>query len=98
MRYLIISFIVFVSCNSQNDIEYIKENTWNYGSGFKVGEGDFLVFKSDSIFKIRGDTLFYRDHPRAIIVSNDKRLFSLKIRSVNGDSVGVYRNIEESTK
>lgn len=96
-------FFAFFSCKSSHvdseDLSYIKANTWQWDSGFKVGEGDMLSFDKDSkVFKIENDIIYFKNEPRALIKSVNKKKLKLTITSLDKKSTGVYINIEEYTR
>lgn len=91
-------FFLFFSCN-RVDLEYVKSKSWNHDSGFRVGEGDFIILKGDQkIFELKNDTIFYKGNPRALVQSLDKKNYNLIISSIDHQSIGVYRNDEESLR
>src|SRR4051812_1193165 len=79
MKSICVFFILFLgcSCNNKHDYAYVRSHLWNYDTGFRVGEGDFVEFQNDSkLFELKEDTIFYKGMPREIIKSVDKKLFN----------------------
>lgn len=80
------------------DLNYVRENTWVYEEGFKIGEGDFVEFEEgDTLFQLRHDTIFYHGEPRAIVTSTNKYFYQMKIKSSKDNQSGEYANTEEFT-
>lgn len=70
---------------------------WSYENGFKVGQGDIIVFDNKhKMFDIKGDTIYYNNAPRAIIRNVSKKNFQMTVSSLDDKETGVYRNTEES--
>lgn len=80
---------------SKPDLKYVKEKEWEYDAGFQIGEGDFVEFDSSNFFQLRHDTIFYKGSPRARVLRINKRFYEMKVKSIQGDSLGTYINIEE---
>ena len=99
--YLILS-VIFFSCKnsiSQEDLKYVKENTWQWDKGFKIAEGEFVSFDKNSlVYKLSNDTIYYHNIPTALIKKINKKYYELTVSSIDGKSKGVYINIEEFTK
>ena len=93
--FLIVTSLIF-SCN-QKDLDYVKYNTWQYDSGFKIGDGDFVQFESPEIFKLSQDTIYFKGRPKALVKSTSKKKNEMKITSVDTKRSGVYINIKEFT-
>lgn len=98
LRYFNTIYQVALSYLSPPDIEYIQTNQWQYESGYKIGEGDFLEFDIDTVFVLQSDTIVYKSVPKATIVRLDKYLNEIEIRSLNTKQSGIYVNSEEYTK
>jgi hypothetical protein len=91
-------FIIFLSgCNSI-DTEYIKSNLWQYEDGFKIGQGDFVDFKKLDFYKLKGDTIYLKNKPCAIVFKLDKKLNEMWIRSIESKKTGIYINTDEFRK
>ena len=100
-RYLLFLLLLMLSCHerkpiSASDFEYIKEKMWSYEGGIKIGQGDFVTFPDTGLFQLHGDTIFYKNQPRATVERLNKQKFELTIRAVSDNNRGKYRNIEES--
>lgn len=88
---LCLSFFYF---NTPN-LGYVKKNQWRYESGFKIGNGDFVEFELvDGSFKIKKDTIFYKDKPRGIIVFTNEKTYVFVIKSIDNHKYGLYINTE----
>ena len=105
MKNGIIILLLFVigSCSdiqvNADDISYVKINTWVWDKGFKIGEGDFISFDSDSsIFLLKNDTIYNKTIPKAIIRKVERKNHELIVSSIDGKNSGVYINIEEFTR
>ena len=97
-KYLTPALFFLFSCSSK-DVKYVKANTWQYESGFKIGEGDMVDFDySSRLFLLRSDTIFFRGNPRALIKSVNKKSNEMVITSIDKKEKGVYVNIKEFTK
>lgn len=96
-RLFILWLPVLFACNRAIDHEYVSKKMWEYDSGFSVGEGDFMHFsEKQNLFSLRGDTIYYKGRPKAILASLSKKYFNLTVRSIESGELGYYRNIEES--
>ena len=76
------------------DKTYIRDKMWSYDSGFKVG-GDFIIFKDPNLYRLQGDTIFYKDAPQALVVRLNKYLYQMTVSSMDGKQKGNYTNVEE---
>lgn len=76
--FLAFLFMIF-SCKDSVDINYVKSKMWSYEKGFKVGQGDIIVFDDKhKIFEIKGDTIYFNNNPRAIIRNVSKKNFQMR--------------------
>ena len=90
---------MLMSCNEHIDTPYIRSKIWSYDGGFKIGKGDFVQFDEKlKLFDLKGDTIYYDGHPRAIITRLDKGNFEMYVKSIDGTKAGKYRNTEESSE
>ena len=101
--FLAIILLAITACKSsrvtQRDINYIKDNTWQWDRGFKIGEGDMLSFDSGSkVFAINQNLIYYNNSPRAKILKVNKKRNELTVVSLDNKEPGVYINIAEFTK
>ena len=92
-----------LSCNSINiteeDINYVKANTWQWDKGIKIGEGDFVSFdKGSKVFFLIDKTIYFNKQPKALIKKVDKKNYEMTISSLDSKETGLYINIEEFTK
>ncbi len=76
------------------DKPYIRDKMWSYDGGFKVG-GDFIIFKDPHLYRLQGDTIFYKDKPQALVVRLNKYMYQLTVSSMDGKQKGTYTNVEE---
>jgi hypothetical protein len=94
MKYLFISSMILFACTfkkvTQNDIEYIKQQSWLYESGAKLGTGDWMDFDDTTYYSVKGDTIFKESKPLGRIQNINKTSFSLKIFSFKDNSNGIY--------
>ena len=89
---------MFASCESKKaDMEYVKTSLWQWDTGFKIGEGDFVDFDTTNFYTISNDTIFRKGVPRCIVIETDKDRYSMKIESLAGE-LGYYFDSEEFTK
>jgi len=102
---LVISIIVFneyyvrlyytaLSYMQSPDKAYMEEKMWSYDGGFRVG-GDFIIFKDPHLYRLQGDTIYYKDTPKALAIRLDKHLYLLTVSSIDGKQKGTYTNVEE---
>lgn len=77
------------------DLQYVKEKTWSYDSGFKIGEGDFVSFDRTKLFQLHQDTIYYRSSPKALINRLNKHFSEMTVSSMDGKQKGTYTNVEE---
>jgi hypothetical protein len=98
MKKLLSLFIFcLLSCKSEIDYTYVKNTVWEYEKGFKIGRGDIVLFeKSQNLFVLKDDTIFYNGKPRALIKKLDKRHFQMTISSIDNKQTGFYRDEAES--
>lgn len=89
-----IFFLLLSSCGTNIDNKCVEDNHWLYDSGFQIGEGDFMRF--DLNYSIKGDTIFYKNIPRAKCKSIFRN--ELKIESLDSKEKGYYINVEEFTR
>jgi hypothetical protein len=95
--YLIAAFaLLMFACNKPLDAEYIKSKIWTFQGGYKIGKGDFMIFDANKIYKLKNDTIFYLNEPKALIIQLDKTKFTLKVKSLNGQQTGAYMDLEDS--
>lgn len=96
-RYFFVSLFSVVSSKfSTPDLKYVEANQWQYESGFKIGEGDFVEFSRDnSIFQLKHDTIYFRDKPRAIVTQTNKKFYQMTVTSLDGHATGEYLNTDE---
>lgn len=101
IKNIALSMVLLAACRSENvDINYVKANSWQYDVGFKIGDGDFISFDSNSkIFYLDTNyVIYFKGHPRAIIKKVDKKRNEIIIESLDEKKQGVYININEFTK
>ncbi len=103
MKYFKTSFLVILifllpMCKNEIDVEYIKSNQWIHLEGFKIGQGDYIKFNETETFKIKDDTILYRDVPRAVVIKLNKKVNEMIVRSINGSEEGTYINTDEFRK
>ena len=76
-----ISFFAFLilllaACNhTKVDLTYLKSTTWQWDSGYKIGDGDMVEFDSTGFFALSNDTIFKKGIPKS---SGLARAFFLK--------------------
>jgi hypothetical protein len=84
---------------SKPDLEYVRNNQWQYDKGFKIGAGDFIEFGLDTlVFTLKKDTIFYKGKARAIVTSTNKHFFEMTVKSIDNKEKGFYANTEEFTQ
>lgn len=79
---LVIFITIIVSCNS-------TENTfWKYRNGYYIGD----VFKFGKYYKIKNDTIYNNQIPKAVIIKIKTRISDklMMLKEINGDSIGYY--------
>jgi hypothetical protein len=82
--------------NAKTDSAYVKDKLWSYDGGFKIGQGDFLEFRmGTTVFDLRGDTIFYKSKPRAKVTRLNRRLFQMRVESIETGEKGTYLNVDE---
>ena len=84
------------SCKHSIDTDYIKNTGWSYDKGYRIT--DFINFKQGLGYSIKGDTIFFENKPRAIIIALDKKGFNLTIRSLDGKNIGHYMDEKEMSQ
>lgn len=79
-------------------MSYVNEKMWSYDRGFKIGEGDIVDFEKPGLFKLRQDTIYYKETPKAIVKRLNKYFYEMTISSLDGKQTGRYRNVEEQLR
>ena len=86
---LVIFIMLKIFFFSQSSNQYIKQAEWRYNSGYKIGEGDFMDFvTSKDIYYLKNDTIYFKNKPKAIIVSSNKLFFTLNIKDIKNGKKG----------
>jgi len=95
-KFLFVLAACFLLACQSNDIEYIKNKVWEYDRGYKFGTpgGGAIVFDSNGICHVSGDTLIINNKPIGIISKLDKRKCELYLKAIDNDSIGVFYNGE----
>ena len=88
-------YFIGLSHVTSPNLQYVKEKTWSYDSGFKIGDGDFVSFDSAELFQLHGDTIYYRNSPKALVKRLNKYFYEMTISSIDGKQKGAYTNVEE---
>lgn len=66
---------------------------WIYDSGFQVGEGDVVDFKT-GYCELNDDTIFIQGQPKGKVLRTFKLLNEMKIISIGGNNkVGIYLDL-----
>ena len=88
LLYLFLGLSLFISCHTI-DQNSLKDCWWKYGGGFRTGE--VIMFDGSNI---KGDTIFRKDKPAAIIRYCGDRYFAngliLEIQSIETGELGTY--------
>ncbi len=88
-------YFIGLSHVTSPDLQYVKEKTWSYDSGFKIGEGDFVSFDGTGLFQLHQDTIYYNSAPKALVKRLNKQFYEMTISSMDGKQKGTYTNLEE---
>lgn len=97
--YPALTMLMLLSCQRPIDVKSVETSLWTWDGGFKVGEGDVISFAiPQQLFAMKGDTLYYRGNPRAIIVEVMDSGYRMKLTSLDRKEVGFYRNVDESLR
>jgi hypothetical protein len=87
-----------LSCsNEKPDLKYVKESQWVWDTGFRIGKGDFVEFGKSDLFQLHTDTITYNSKPVCTVISTDKYIYSMTVKSFKGE-IGIYADIREFTK
>jgi hypothetical protein len=79
------------------DPNYVQSNLWQWDSGYKIGDGDFVDFDTSAYYNLSHDTIFREGIPNCIVVWTDAKSYQMKVKSFTGQT-GLYINTEEFTK
>jgi hypothetical protein len=88
--------LLFLSCHHA-DLKDVQSNLWQWDSGYKIGDGDFVDFDNSTYYKLSNDTIFKEGIPKCIVVWTDAKNYEMKVKSFDGQT-GIYINTEEFTK
>ncbi len=94
-KLLILLFLPlgFSACsNALDDYSLVTGETWQYDSGVRLGNGDFLEFDGE-FYELRGDTIFREGSPRALIEGYDQDDLMLEVSSLPDGESGRYLNV-----
>lgn len=80
--------IILYGCQNNIDTNYIKSTFWIYSDGYRIA--DFIKFDSTKLFVLHGDTILYKNIPKAVIVNYDKSNTNLIIKSLDKGQIGNY--------
>lgn len=94
--YYLIPMFFTLSCGNAIDSNYIKNQTWQYDSGYKVTKGDFLEF-SDRI-TLKNDSIMILGVCHGIVLEENRSDNELIVKSPKNSEKGVYINSIEFTK
>jgi hypothetical protein len=96
-KYLIVVFaLLILACSRVIDVEYVKSKTWSFQGGYKVGNGDFMIFDETTTYELKNDTIFYSGAPKARVIQLDKAKLTLKVKSLKDEQAGVYKDMDGS--
>jgi len=87
--YILICLVSFSSC-SLSDAE-LKESWWKHCGDYHIG--DVLDFQN--VHKLRNDTIYFNNIPKATIISTTESIFratdrKIMIKSLESNEVGTY--------
>ena len=88
--------VVLYSCKHA-DLNYVQSNLWQWDSGYKIGDGDFVEFDTSNYYRLSHDTILREGIPKCIVVRTDAQNYEMKIKSFAGQT-GIYINTEAFTK
>jgi hypothetical protein len=88
--------VLFFSCHHA-DLNYVQSNLWQWDSGYKIGDGDFVDFDNSAYYKLSHDTIFREGIPKCIVVWTNAKNYEMKVKSFAGQT-GIYINTEAFTK
>jgi hypothetical protein len=89
--FILLKIFLFSPFSDQD----IKQAEWRYNEGYKIGDGDFMDFvTSQDVYYLKNDTIYFKNNPKAIIVSSNKLFFTLTIKSLKDGEKGVYIDME----
>lgn len=98
-KILSICLVIIFLLNFITNYTYIRSSLWQYESGFRIGQGDFIEFGiDDNIYEICGNKIFYKNEYKADIVSISKFNSTFTIKSIKTNEIGVYTNTNEFLK
>ncbi|GAB2816942.1 hypothetical protein GCM10027043_17010 [Ferruginibacter profundus] len=88
--------VLLCSCKHA-DLNYVQSNLWQWDSGYKIGDGDFVEFDTSNYYRLSHDTIFRQGIPKCIVMWTDAKGYEMKVKSFTGQT-GLYINTVEFTK
>jgi hypothetical protein len=95
MKRIGIILICFCACQSIDE-KMLTKAVWQYDSGYKIGQGDFIEFDDSNFCKIRDNVVYYNNQARAEVESVSN--YQLDVISIQTREKGVYLNTRQFTK
>jgi len=69
-----ILLVVLYSCKDAN-LNYVQSNLWQWDSGYKIGDGDFVEFDTSNYYRLSHDTYFQmREFQNALLYGLMKKI------------------------
>lgn len=86
---IVIFFTCLVISGCQNDKSYLNKTLWQYHSGHRFADSDFIKFY-EPYWDLRGDTVYHLDEPIGIVTSSSEYWEKMTVESLDGEEEGIY--------
>lgn len=87
----VVVLIFTSSCgNKVRTSKYLREQLWQYESGFKVDENDGFCLQTNKNLRVSGDTIYSNGRDVGVIIKVDSINHVLEIESIPAKEKGVY--------
>ncbi len=95
---MIIILGLLISCKKDINLQYVRDNMWQYDKGMKVGQGDFMEFDDPELFDLQNDTIYYKGKAKAVVTDVSVRDNELTVKDLVTGFNGYYINVIEFTR
>lgn len=86
LSILYVLLALLYGCQNNIDVNYIESTGWLADSGFKITQ--YMDFRH--YYSIKGDTIYFENKPKCIIIGLDKSNSELTVKSIKDNEIGTY--------
>jgi hypothetical protein len=80
---------------NNKDLDTIRNESWVYVSGYKIGDGDYIEFVRNGLYELRKDSIFKKNYFVGRIVCFKESDNEITIQTpTNGISVYYYHDFK----